>query len=122
VVACRSQVQLTDRRAVRIAALDFAKCLPFAALILAPGGSLLMPVVVKAIPSFLPTTYAPTPAQCPTPTPTHARTRARTHTVHRFRVPMHDGTQKNIAATLEVATRILHLESRLRSAGHWRAP
>jgi hypothetical protein len=87
VVACRSQVNANDRRLVLIAALDFGKCLPFAVLMLAPGGSILLPVLMKMLPSLLPTT---------------------------FHVPVQDGTHKNIAASLEVATRILHLESQLR--------
>lgn len=46
-----------ERRLVWIAVLDFAKVLPFAALLVAPGGSLIAPFMAKVFPSMMPSTF-----------------------------------------------------------------
>ena len=82
----------TERRLVWVAVLDFVKVLPFAALLVAPGGSVMVPLVVKYFPSFLPSTFS-----------TDSLDKQ-----HR---------EKNIQkSSLEVASRILTLEKELKVA------
>ena len=46
-----------ERRLVWISVLDFVKVLPFAALLVAPGGSLIAPFMAKVFPSMMPSTF-----------------------------------------------------------------
>ncbi len=86
------RMKRTERRLVWVAVLDFVKVLPFAALLVAPGGSVMVPLVVKYFPSFLPSTFS-----------TDSLDKQ-----HR---------EKNIQkSSLEVASRILTLEKELKVA------
>ena len=46
-----------ERRLVWISVVDFVKVLPFAALLVAPGGSIIAPFVARVFPSMLPSTF-----------------------------------------------------------------
>lgn len=82
-----------ERKMVQVAVFDFLKTLPFAALLVAPMGSLMVPIVMKVFPSLLPSAFYTT-----NPEEWHSKDRA----------------DKLAITSLEVATRILRLEKRLR--------
>jgi hypothetical protein len=82
-----------ERKMVQVAVFDFLKTLPFAALLVAPMGSLMVPIVMKVFPSLLPSAFYTT-----NPEDWHSKDRA----------------DKLAITSLEVATRILRLEKRLR--------
>lgn len=84
-----------ERKMVMVAVFDFIKTLPFAALLVAPMGSLLVPLVAKLFPALLPTAFYSTD-------PTEWNNK--------------DRTEKLAITSLEVASRILLLEKKLREA------
>ena len=84
-----------ERKIVQVAVFDFLKSLPFAVLLVAPMGSLMVPIVAKIFPQLLPSTFYNT-------NPEEWNSKVR--------------SDKLAITSLEVATRILRLEKNLREA------
>ena len=90
-----------ERKMVWVVLLDFIKTLPFAVLLAAPMGSLIVPLVARFLPSLLPSTF---------------------HTSDPNEWDKKDRTEKLVISSLEVASRILQLEKGLREVkeGSWK--
>lgn len=84
-----------ERKIVQVAVFDFLKSLPFVVLLVAPMGSLMVPIVAKIFPQLLPSTFYNT-------NPEEWNSKVR--------------SDKLAITSLEVATRILRLEKNLREA------
>jgi hypothetical protein len=87
-----------ERKMVQAAVLDFLKTLPFAVLLAAPMGSLIVPVVAKFVPSLLPSAFHTTTSE------------------DLVEWNKKDRAEKLAISSLEVASRILQLEQKLREA------